>query len=69
MVFDRGGLEMWERVESRETEEGVDTASITFNYIIRGSTSDLAVKKYLIAQTALLYDGMKRESASIKPLG
>jgi len=69
MAFDRGGLEMWERVESRTTDEATDSASITFNYIIRGSTDDIAVKKHLITKTTLSYDGMKRESCNIKPLG
>jgi len=69
MAFDRGGLELWERVDSRSSEENVDSASITFNYIIRGSTSDILVKNFLIAKSPILHDGMKRESASIKPLG
>jgi len=68
MTFDRGGLEMWERVDSRSSSEEVESASVTFLYIIRGSTSDVLVKNYLIAKSPLVHDGMKRESATIKPL-
>jgi len=68
MVFNRGGLEIWERLETRNSEEGLKSASVEFNYIIRGSSNDVLVKNFLIAKSPTEYDGMSIESVSIKPM-
>ena len=69
MAFDRGGMDIWEHVDSRASDEQLDSATITFKYIVRGTKNDIVAKNYLIMKTSALYDGMRRESASIKNLG
>ena len=68
MAFDRGGLELWESVQSRASNESTKSADVTFNYIIRGTTSDVVAKKFLISKSPALHDGMKMESASVTPI-
>jgi hypothetical protein len=57
-----------ELFRSRPTTEG-DDPSIDFNYLIKGTNSDLTAKLTLDTLTAAEYDGLVKESLSIEVLG
>ncbi len=61
-------IEVWEKFGSRESTAG-DSPSIDLLYVIRGTSDDLTAKAALASASPVLYDGLRRASWHVEPLG
>ena len=57
-----------EKFDSRETTIG-ENSSIELLYVIRGTDDDVIVKAVIAAVSPTVYEGLVRDSYSVKPLG
>ena len=53
-----------EKLDSREWSGG----SVTFHYILRGTSDDLTAKALLLSSTPSTYDGLEREHPTLEPI-
>src|SRR5918912_595539 len=57
-----------EKFDSREATES-DYSTTELVYVVQGTDDDLAVKALVAATAPPIYDGLKRDSFTITPLG
>ena len=57
-----------EKFDSREATEG-ESPGVELRYVVQGTDDDLQVKSLVAATAPAIYDGLKRDGYTIKPLG
>lgn len=61
-------VSVWEKFGSREATAG-DSPSVDLLYVIQGTDDDLEAKTALATAAPVLYDGLKRQSWHVAPVG
>lgn len=57
-------ITMSEKIDSREWNDN----SVTFTYILKGTSSDIAARTHLLASTSTTYEGLDRTRPELKPV-